>query len=146
MKPCKCGNPEVVPRCAAKHDYVCRACLNERKRRAWRNQPDGTKERVLARMRARSKALPKRAGEYSSARYTDRSRATLAHQKLERAVRRGLINKPDQCEQCRVTPEPRRDGRSALQGHHADYSKPLDVRWLCARCHRNHHALGKAVA
>ena len=28
--------------------------------------------------------------------------------------------------------------------HHNDYSKPEDVVWLCAPCHRRHHQLGKS--
>jgi hypothetical protein len=27
-----------------------------------------------------------------------------------------------------------------IHGHHSDYSKPLAVRWICARCHLRLHA------
>jgi len=28
--------------------------------------------------------------------------------------------------------------------HHPDYSKPLDVVWLCAVCHAKHHQFGRS--
>jgi len=52
-----------------------------------------------------------------------------ASQKLRDAVRQGKI-KRQPCEKCH---EPNADG------HHDDYSKPLDVRWLCRKCHAQHH-------
>ncbi len=27
------------------------------------------------------------------------------------------------------------------QAHHEDYSKPLEVIWMCAKCHARHHKL-----
>lgn len=46
------------------------------------------------------------------------------------AIRKGyLIRQP--CEVCSTEID--------VQAHHDDYSKPLDVRWLCRKHHREHH-------
>ena len=45
------------------------------------------------------------------------------------AIRDGrLIRQP--CEVCRA---------EKVEAHHDDYSKPLDVRWLCRKHHLEHH-------
>lgn len=44
-------------------------------------------------------------------------------------IRRGKIT-PQPCEGC---------GDLFAQAHHDDYDKPLDLRWLCLRCHLKHH-------
>ncbi len=54
----------------------------------------------------------------------------LAHEKVKRALFNGTLLRKS-CEKC---------GNSKSVAHHDDYSKPLEVRWLCARCHmRLHH-------
>jgi hypothetical protein len=51
---------------------------------------------------------------------------------LHMAVKRGEVIKPDSCQQCgKVT--------ASIQGHHHDYAKPLDVKWLCTKCHSAIH-------
>lgn len=55
-----------------------------------------------------------------------------AHNQLNNAVRDARIAKPSECERCGST--------RAIHGHHHDYSKPLDVEWLCAACHHSLHA------
>lgn len=50
---------------------------------------------------------------------------------VQNAVADGRLEKPDQCEfGCRA---------HRIDGHHDDYSKPLDVRWLCPKHHAQLH-------
>lgn len=51
---------------------------------------------------------------------------------VHRAVKCGKMTRPDTCSACGVECKP--------DGHHDDYDKPLDVRWLCRACHKQHHA------
>lgn len=62
-----------------------------------------------------------------------------AQKTLNEAVRSGRIVRPETCEACGQKPPRNRLGRSSIQGHHDDYSKPLEVRWLCQPCHNRHH-------
>jgi len=50
------------------------------------------------------------------------------------AVRDGRLIKPLECSRCGIMP-PRRQ----LHGHHVDYTKPLEVEWICAECHGLEH-------
>lgn len=48
------------------------------------------------------------------------------------ALRDGRITRPSNCQDC--------GERTRLHGHHDDYARPMDVRWLCAACHHEWHA------
>lgn len=54
-----------------------------------------------------------------------------AHKAVARAVKAGNLIRPEQCAQC--------SSNEDIQGHHYDYSKQLDVVWLCRRCHLDLH-------
>jgi len=58
----------------------------------------------------------------------DRNKRNV-RKKLGRAVKSGKIIKLN-CKQC---------GNINTQAHHEDYSKPLEVIWLCKNCHMEHH-------
>jgi hypothetical protein len=63
-----------------------------------------------------------------------KAHGTSAHHKARRKVRQeieaGRMNRQP-CEVCCAAP---------AHAHHDDYSRPLDVRWLCPKHHREHHA------
>jgi hypothetical protein len=48
------------------------------------------------------------------------------------ANRRGVLVPPERCEKCGTA-------ASVLVMHHEDYTKPLDVIWLCNPCHYPMH-------
>lgn len=52
--------------------------------------------------------------------------------KLNDAIRYGKIQKPSVCCLCGTV--------CNVEAHHEDYSKPLDVLWLCSKCHHVLHA------
>jgi hypothetical protein len=52
---------------------------------------------------------------------------------VSRAIKSGKIKKADNCEHCGL--EVPRDKPHELQAHHEDYSRPLEVEWLCYGCH-----------
>ena len=54
-----------------------------------------------------------------------------AQHRLQRAVKAGKLTRPNHCERCSIP------GR--IDAHHTDYSKPLDVQWLCTSCHMTEH-------
>lgn len=59
--------------------------------------------------------------------------ASAARRALQYAVKSGRLIRPGSCSSCG------REGKP--HGHHADYARPLEVTWLCARCHGKAHAL-----
>jgi hypothetical protein len=58
------------------------------------------------------------------ARHPEKVKARAA---VNNAVRDGYLMKPEKCG-C---------GGSPVEAHHVDYTKPLDVAWLCGPCHRD---------
>lgn len=131
----------------------CREChrkiTREAGRRAYRENP----EKYRARNHARRSDEATRAAERESwrkwrkrtlldpaaaeaQRRKDRERRLgherqkiLARDAARAAVRNGiLVRQP--CEKC---------GERKTHAHHEDYSRPLDVRWLCVSCHGKEH-------
>ena len=54
-----------------------------------------------------------------------------ANSAINSALVAGNITRPNSCSSCATECTP--------DGHHPDYSKPLDVIWLCRTCHTKAH-------
>jgi hypothetical protein len=64
---------------------------------------------------------------------------------VEKAIAGGRLIRPPTCQLCGKEPPPMADGRSAIQGHHCNYNRPLDVLWLCQPCHHEWHRTNRAI-
>lgn len=138
----KCGKQDKIPHYQAvvKQLIRCNACLSAyrkeyRQRRKAAGNPIGrSKERAReyeAERRKNPAVLARRAADMARYQKDPALRDKhVARWKVRRAIAAGkLVRQP--CEVCKKEP---------AHGHHDDYSKPLDVRWLCPVHHREHHA------
>lgn len=100
----------------------CKPCTSAHER-ARRKGPQGDRVRMLDRRRKRK--------QWSGKRKPSDPRKIHAMQMAKMALRYGFIKKPDVCSDCGM---PKR-----ILAHHPDYSKPIDVVWLCHLCHCKAH-------
>lgn len=97
---------------------ICRACTSADRRTRYTTNPQ-LRESV------------RRSLQRSIAKFPHKQKA---RHDLNQAVRLGNKHRPTTCSTCHIP------GR--IEGHHYDYSKPLDVIWLCSGCHADLHKIG----
>jgi monoamine oxidase len=98
---------------------------------------ENNKEAIQSRARERYKNLTPEQKQQNTARTKEWRRRngekTKAWSAVGNALFKGEIEKPPYCELCGVFDV-------KIHAHHEDYSKPLDVLWLCHDCHMSLHA------
>ncbi len=127
---------------------LCKPCFTERYSTPMderRKTEEGRKRlRILRRQRPVSdeaRARERRSAARYSEKYPEKERAKRL---VRSALEKGHLTRPATCAACGKPPEPDRYGRRVVQAHHHDYSRPLDVEWLCRVCHASEHrALGR---
>lgn len=126
MRCYRCHSTEKLLKHAVSTDgvqsYVCRKC-NSQKMAAYYKTKKGKANIAANQKRMREKHRVKhRARSY-----------------LGMCVAKGKVSKPIKCETCG-----KKEVR--IEGHHEDYSKPLEVNWFCTDCHADRHRFMKRVA
>lgn len=98
-----------------------------------KTQPLSQTSRAV-RQRAKYRAIAEHHRAYVADYKRRNPQRVAAQQAVRRAVRNGSLV-IQLCADCGTCSEKR-------QAHHSDYSKPLEVEWLCVSCHRLRHSGG----
>jgi hypothetical protein len=134
MKTCtKCGITQDIS-CFCKHksrkdglNDRCRKCSNEIKKHYYQANRKKIKEydHAIAKTERRKKFMSDKQRRMKK-KYPQKYKA---RQSVYHALKSGKLTRQP-CEVC---------GNPKVEAHHDDYSKPLDVRWLCHKHHREVH-------
>jgi len=134
----------------SRHDGLarqCRECDSDRHKERRRENGDLIRVRARRRYSASPEQKRRAAAEYRRTdkgkrlnleavkRYRDRNTHKLAaHLAVKKALAAGDLVRPDQCQIAHVG-----NCSGRIEAHHDDYSKPLEVRWLCTGHHQASH-------
>ena len=121
---------------------LCKECHNENYRAYSARNRDRVREQKIRynathRQELREKARKKASSEQVKAAraakgaeyYKNNKDKSRAHYLVAKAIASGELTRPGQCERCGGVDD-------LAEGSHNDYSKPLEVEWLCPSCHR----------
>jgi len=107
----------------------CKKCANQKRRQYRIRNIDAERERERKKNRAKPLSVRREETALFRKKYLAQNNAT---KKLRYAVRKGKIQKPDNCSSCGSSGD--------LDGHHEDYRKCFEVVWLCKACHGRRHS------
>jgi hypothetical protein len=108
--------------------FYCKECEREHRKR--RRQTNVARYRERAREQYDRKVARGQATKGHSAAPVDPVKRR-ARNMAQGAIRRGIIVRPSSCQDCGKV--------GATHAHHEDYSRPLDVVFVCYRCHGRRH-------
>ena len=128
-------NYESIRASQRKHRLANREKINAKRRE--RRKP--RKDEINARENERRKNDPnylfgcrKRYKKYYEKNRLELLPKRNAHRLVMYAVKLGMLKRAKICEKCMKECKP--------HGHHIDYTKPLEVVWLCHSCHKLEHS------
>ena len=155
MKTCRECNVEkplsefyVHARMKDGHLNKCKQCVKARVDKYVKANPDkkkqwsrnyATSEAGLERAKSyllteRGKAVSKNRAKNYRKNHPIRDRATYL---VSYEIKCGRLIRPEVCSSCNAECKP--------HGHHDNYTKPLDVTWLCEPCHKKWHKENKPI-
>lgn len=149
MKVCfKCGAEKPLSefykhsKMADGHLNKCKCCCksdvkkNREEKEEYYKDYEKSRSKLPHRVEARREYLKTEAGAKNSQKAKDayikrNPKIRAAHTAVSNAVRDGKLTRASYCDNCREN--------LFTEAHHCDYNKPLEVVWLCERCHKDWH-------
>ena len=155
MKVCKeCGETKTLDdfykhkKMADGYLNKCKVCVNEKVEKYQELNREKIKEAVKKkskdpnRVASRKKYAKSEKGKIAQKKamtlYKERYPIKrLAHSIVWSKLLTGKLIKQSSCSKC--------GSNEKIEAHHDDYTKPLELRWLCEKCHKEWHKYNKAI-
>jgi hypothetical protein len=124
------GRQALCRDCVKKHYEANRDPIRQHQRNTWSTYAEANRQRLREKDRARRAANPGGDAAYRLTYKELYAPKIAAGNAIRSQILTGRVAKQP-CEVC---------GDEKADAHHDDYAKPLDVRWLCRKHHRQWHA------
>lgn len=110
----------------------CRPCACARVGAIRAADPEYYRNYDATRVRRPRKKVDREGNRRRSAKwYAANKHKARARDLVQKAIKSGRLTRPATCGRC--------GAGARIEAHHPDYSKPLDVVWLCDPCHSSEH-------
>lgn len=141
----KCGGEKTEDDFYASNLGSCKECVKQRVRDNRRENlsyyrsydraryRESDERKALARATSNSEAAARAKKRYVERIKMETPEKIRARNAVEYALRKGTLKRATSCFFC--------EGSERLEAHHVDYHRPLDIYWLCSRCHGKLHAI-----
>lgn len=96
--------------------------------KAWNAKNREKHNKYVRKWQAKNQTRVTASGRAYAKRHPEKRNAKNA---VQWAIKKGLLTRPDECTVC--------EKQGQVEGHHEDYAKPLQVIWLCRKCHVARH-------
>lgn len=131
----KCGRTLPIEH-KAKSQNQCKDCWADYMRGWYQRQSEERKQAWRARVANYREANPTAVLATRLKTHFANPSKVSARRCVEAAIAAGSLVRSKSCGSCGTTQSAMSDGRAYIQAHHHDHiNEPLEVSWLCPKCH-----------
>ena len=111
------------------YEYTCKDCRKKRDKEKPKRDSSGYYERYVKGNPSKVREYVERNRKHQEKYREEYKLSSRCRSAVYMAIKKGILMRPDECEWCGKS-------KKRIEAAHYDYSKPLDVKWLCSSCHK----------